>query len=155
MTSAPEERIATGVLRKLILLNPTLGSTLKDVINLLITEIDNMKIYPEFEKMEFKAAASAPWVPSLIELKTLVRKQHTDGLWYFVRVATQFEYDPSIPPLHRVGSMNQELDLFLREVYKAILFHVVDPDLRRDRDGTLVYTVDPDQRDERERLKIL
>jgi len=110
------------------------------------------KVFPDYALIELPPIAEENYTIQGIELWTQVRKKHTDGLYYYILVGSRIQIETFEYERNKSKVTNEAMVYFLKEVYNAILFHVIDPDLKRDRDGTLIYVRDKDQRDERERI---
>lgn len=74
-------------------------------------------------------------------METNVRKLHTDGKWYLMLIKTGSVYPVDEGLKHT----------FLKNVYMAILWGIINPELKEPM-GQDIFLLDPNQQSEEERL---
>jgi len=112
-------------------------------VRLLNTEY----IYPIFKITSTRGLDPYTHLP-LMEYLTYIRKQK-DNIWYLIPVRYNYQYDNSDKSLEK----EQTLQIFLTEVYKVLLFYIIDVNAVNIYGESMIFQ-DEDQRSEEERLNL-
>lgn len=86
-------------------------------------------------------------ISTYISLFTSVRKLHTDGKWYFIRIRSNGNFDNQVPPAF--------YEKFYLDVYMNLILCIIIPEGINTGAGTIEFPLDPDQTPEDERLRKL
>ncbi len=97
----------------------------------------NRPIYPKIAKTVFSEG---------MMYETYLRKQHTDGKWYFWYFMKKFQADA-------VGSFPiDHLEHFYAHIYNIMILGTVEPEVTFNYTETPVFELDDDQQTEYDRL---
>lgn len=102
-----------------------------------MSELTNIPVFPDYEIRPYDGVFGDSH-----KFVTVIRKKHTDGLWYKTLVITSFA---------KIAPIEKQFKIFLMDVYIAQHLLIIHP-TSSNAEGKILFEVDEDQTEERERL---